>query len=63
MQINLIYDQPMNTLPAGFTDAMNRVVAYLDAEFTNNVTLNRSNHPAPASARSQHNRPHDIPIA
>src|ERR1700722_10527674 len=39
MQINLIYDQATNTLPAGLTDAMNRVVAYLDAEFTNNVTL------------------------
>jgi hypothetical protein len=39
MQINLIYDQATSTLPAGFTDAMNRVVAYLDAEFTNNVTL------------------------
>jgi VCBS repeat-containing protein len=40
MQINVIYDQNVSSLPAGFLAAVNYVVNYFDSLFTNPVTVN-----------------------
>jgi hypothetical protein len=41
MQINVSFDQPQNTLPAGFVDDVNYVVNLYDSLFaSSNVTLN-----------------------
>jgi hypothetical protein len=40
MQINVIYDQSVSSLPAGFVAAVNYVVNYFDSVFTNPVTVN-----------------------
>src|SRR5258708_5316194 len=40
MQINAIYDQNPNSLPAGFVAAVNYVVNYFETIFTNPVTIN-----------------------
>jgi len=39
MQINLTFDQPTSSLPAGFLGALNICVQYLDHELTNNITV------------------------
>jgi VCBS repeat-containing protein len=40
MQVNIIYDQSVGSLPAGFVAAVNYVVNYFDTTFTNAVTVN-----------------------
>jgi hypothetical protein len=40
MNINLIFDQPVGNLPAGFVASLNAVVQYLDSHFNNPVTIN-----------------------
>jgi len=40
MNINLTFDQPVNTLPAGFVASINAVVQFLDSHFNNPVTIN-----------------------
>src|ERR1043166_7466834 len=40
MNINLIFDQAVGTLPAGFVASLNAVVQYLDSHFNNPVTIN-----------------------
>jgi hypothetical protein len=40
MQIVFSYDQPVNTLPAGFVSALNDAADYLDALISNNITVN-----------------------
>ena len=40
MQINVIYDQALDSLPTGFVTAVDYVVNYLDNLFTNPVTIN-----------------------
>jgi hypothetical protein len=40
MQINVIYDQSVSSLPAGLVAAVNYVVSYFDTLFTNPVTVN-----------------------
>jgi len=38
--INITYDASVSSAPTGFTAAINAAVAYLEKEFTNNMTLN-----------------------
>ena len=42
MNINLTFDQPVNTLPAGFVASINAVVQFLDSHFNNPITINIS---------------------
>ena len=39
MQLNINFDQALNSLPTGFVTAVNYVVSYFDSLFTNNVTI------------------------
>ena len=38
--VNITYDQPVSSLPAGFTAAVNDAVQFLESTFTNPVTIN-----------------------
>ena len=40
MLINVLFDQPADTLPAGFVAEVNRVARFYDAQVTNNITYN-----------------------
>jgi hypothetical protein len=40
MQINVLFDQPTNTLPAGFVAGVNQVARFYDTQVTNNITYN-----------------------
>ncbi len=39
MQINVTYDQNVDSLPTGFVTAVNYVVSYFDSLFTNPITI------------------------
>jgi hypothetical protein len=39
MNIVLTYDQPVNTLPAGFVNALNAVVQFYDTHYNNPITI------------------------
>ena len=39
MNINVVYDQLISSLPAGFVAAINQVVAYFDHLYTNNINV------------------------
>jgi hypothetical protein len=40
MNINLTFDQPVNTLPAGFVASINAVVQFFDSHYNNPITIN-----------------------
>jgi hypothetical protein len=40
MNINVIFDQATNTLPAGFTNVVRAVARFYDTQFTDNITFN-----------------------
>jgi VCBS repeat protein len=40
MNINLTFDQPINTLPSGFVASLNAVAQFLDSQFNNPITIN-----------------------
>ncbi len=40
MIINLIFDQPTNTLPTGFVTALNAAVQFLESLYSDPITIN-----------------------
>src|SRR5215470_13152000 len=40
MNINLTFDQPVGSLPAGFVATLNAVVQFLDSQYNNPVSIN-----------------------
>ena len=39
MRINVSFDQPVNTLPAGFVADVNAVAGFFATQFTDNITF------------------------